>query len=54
MNDLMNQLLDQFEARLMDRTLKVMTIVNDEKRRFPMELNKSQCSESRSLHGSVD
>ena len=45
MNDLMNQLLDQFEAGLMDRTLKVMTIVTDEKRRYPMELNKSQCSE---------
>ena len=47
MNDLMNQLLDQFEAGLMDRTLKVMTIVTDETRRFPMELNKSQCSEIR-------
>ena len=45
MNDLMNQLLDQFEAGLMDRTLKVMTIVTDETRHFPMELNKSQCSE---------
>lgn len=45
MNDLMDQLLDQFEAGLMDRTLKVMTIVTDETRRFPMELNKSQCSE---------
>lgn len=45
MDDLINQLLDQFEAGLMDRTLKVMTIVTDEKRRYPMELNKSQCSE---------
>ena len=41
----MMQMLDQFEAGLMDRTLKVMTIVTDEKRRYPMELNKSQCSE---------
>lgn len=45
MNDLMIQLLDQFEAGLMDRTLKVMNVVIDEKRRYPMELNKSQCSE---------
>jgi len=45
MNDLMMQLLDQFEAGLMDRTLKVMTIITDEKKRYPMELNKSQCSE---------
>ncbi|MGT2743667.1 hypothetical protein [Streptococcus plurextorum] len=45
MNDLMNQLLDQFEAGLMDRALKVMHVVIDEKRRFPMELNKSECAE---------
>lgn len=45
MNDLMMQLLDQFEAGLMDRTLKVMTIITDDKKRYPMELNKSQCSE---------
>ena len=45
MNDLMNQLLDQFEAGLMDRTLKVMNVITDEKKRYPMELNKSQCSE---------
>jgi len=45
MDDLINQLLDQFEAGLMDRTLKVMTIVTDETRRYPMELNKSECSE---------
>ena len=36
MNDLMMQLLDQ---------LKVMNIITDEKKRYPMELNKSQCSE---------
>ena len=45
MNDLMNQMLDQFEAGLMDRTLKVLHVVTDEKRRYPMELNKSQCAE---------
>ena len=45
MNDLMIQMLDQFEAGLMDRALKVMHVVTDEKRRFPMELNKSQCAE---------
>ena len=45
MNDLMNQMLDQFEAGLMDRTLKVLHVVTDEKMRFPMELNKSQCAE---------
>jgi hypothetical protein len=45
MNDLMNQLLDQFEAGLMDRALKVMHVVTDEKRRYPLELNKSQCAE---------
>ena len=39
MNDLMNQMLDQFEAGLMDRALKVMHVVTDEKRRYPMELN---------------
>ena len=32
MNDLMNQMLDQFEAGLMDRALKVMHVVTDEKR----------------------
>ena len=41
----MMQMLDQFEAGLMDRTLKVMNIITDEKKRYPMELNKSQCSE---------
>lgn len=45
MDELMNQLLDQFQAGLMDRALKVMHVVMDEKQRFPMELNKSQCSE---------
>ena len=45
MNDLMIQMLDQFEAGLMDRALKVMHVVTDEKMRFPMELNKSQCAE---------
>ncbi|MGT2961116.1 hypothetical protein [Streptococcus caballi] len=44
MNDLMIQMLDQFEAGLMDRALKVMHVVTDEKRQFPMELNKSQCA----------
>lgn len=44
MNDLLIQMLDQFEAGLMDRTLKVMHVVTDEKYRFPLELNKSQCS----------
>lgn len=45
MNELMIQMLDQFEAGLMDRALKVMHVVTDEKMRFPMELNKSQCAE---------
>ncbi|HEP1501075.1 hypothetical protein [Streptococcus pyogenes] len=45
MNDLMIQMLDQFEAGLMDRALKVIHVVTDEKRHFPMELNKSQCAE---------
>lgn len=40
-----NQLLDEFEACLMDRALKVMRFVMDEKHRYPMELNKSECSE---------
>lgn len=31
MNDLMIQMLDQFEAGLMDRALKVMHVVMDEK-----------------------
>ncbi|RRR54278.1 DNA-binding protein [Streptococcus suis] len=39
------QMVDEFEAALMDRALKVMHVVMDEKRRYPMELNKSQCSE---------
>ena len=39
MNDLMMQMLDQFEAGLMDRTLKVMNVITDEKKRYPMELN---------------
>lgn len=45
MDELMNQVFDQFEAGLMDRMLKVMRVVIDEARRYPMELNKSQCSE---------
>ena len=44
MNDLMIQLLDQFEAGLRERAVQVMATVNDEKHRFPMELNKKQCS----------
>ena len=44
MNDLMIQLLDQFEMGLRERVVKVMATVNDEKHRFPMELNKKQCS----------
>ncbi len=44
MNDLMIQMLDQWEAGLMDRTLKVMHVLTDEKYRFPLELNKSQCA----------
>ncbi|HFI0274134.1 TPA: DNA-binding protein [Streptococcus suis] len=39
------QMVDEFESALMDRALKVMHVVMDEKRRYPMELNKSQCSE---------
>ncbi|HEL2478163.1 TPA: DNA-binding protein [Streptococcus suis] len=39
------QMVDEFESALMDRVLKVMHIVTDEKRRYPMELNKSQCAE---------
>ncbi|HEM3963985.1 TPA: DNA-binding protein [Streptococcus suis] len=39
------QMVDEFESALMDRALKVMHVVMDEKRRFPMELNKSQCAE---------
>ncbi|HEM5914746.1 TPA: DNA-binding protein [Streptococcus suis] len=39
------QMVDEFESALMDRALKVMHVVTDEKRRYPMELNKSQCSE---------
>ncbi|WP_161979858.1 DNA-binding protein [Streptococcus sp. S784/96/1] len=44
MNDLMIQMFDQWEAGLMDRALKVMHVVTDEKYRFPLELNKSQCA----------
>lgn len=32
MNDLMMQMLNQFEAGLMDRALKMMYVVADEKR----------------------
>ncbi|MGU7877478.1 DNA-binding protein [Streptococcus suis] len=39
------QMVDEFESALMDRALKVMHVVTDEKRRYPMELNKSQCAE---------
>lgn len=39
------QMVDEFESALMDRALKVMHVVTDEKMRFPMELNKSQCAE---------
>ncbi|HEL1987895.1 TPA: DNA-binding protein [Streptococcus suis] len=39
------QMVDEFESALMDRALKVMHVVTDEKRRFPMELNKSQYAE---------
>lgn len=45
MDELMNQLLDQFEAGLKDRALKVMSIMNDEKHRYPLELNKKQCAQ---------
>ncbi|MBJ6746422.1 DNA-binding protein [Streptococcus sp. 121] len=52
MDTLLNQLLDQFEAGLMDRTMKVMRIAADEKYSFPMELNKKQCA--RMLLGTDD
>ncbi|HFI0084460.1 TPA: DNA-binding protein, partial [Streptococcus suis] len=32
------QMVDEFESALMDRALKVMRVVMDEKRRYPMEL----------------
>lgn len=44
MDELVNQLLDWFEAGLRERTVRVMQSINDEKHVFPMELNKSQCA----------
>lgn len=44
MNDLMIQLLDQFEAGLRERAIQVIATINDERHRFPMELTKKQCS----------
>lgn len=52
MDDVMNQLLNQFEANLMERVMNVMRFVDDEKYRFPMELNKRQCA--RMLLGTDD
>lgn len=52
MDDVMNQLLNQFEANLMERVMNVMRFVDDEKYRFPMELNKKQCA--RMLLGTDD
>ncbi|MBJ8326490.1 DNA-binding protein [Streptococcus pacificus] len=45
MDELMDQLFDMFEEGLKAKALKVMTIVNDEKHRYPLELTKAQCSE---------
>lgn len=36
--------LDVFESALMERVLRVMHFVMDEKNGFPMELNKKQCA----------
>ncbi|MGT2716588.1 DNA-binding protein [Streptococcus respiraculi] len=44
MNELMNQLLDQFEAGLMERYLRVMKRIGDEKDQYPLELTKAKCS----------
>ncbi|WP_438838156.1 DNA-binding protein [Streptococcus pluranimalium] len=44
MDELMNQLLDQFQAGLRERMLVVVQQVSDEKLTYPLELNKKQCS----------
>lgn len=44
MDEILNQLLDQFEAGLQDRFLKIQQRVLVENNVYPMELNKSQCA----------
>ncbi|CRQ99697.1 TPA: DNA-binding protein [Streptococcus equi subsp. zooepidemicus] len=39
------QMLDEFEAGLIDRKIKVMGIINSETEAFKLELNKKQVSE---------
>ncbi|HEK9639585.1 TPA: DNA-binding protein, partial [Streptococcus equi subsp. equi] len=39
------QMLDEFEAGLIDRKIKVMGIINNETEAFKLELNKKQVSE---------
>lgn len=44
MDELMNQLLDQFQAGLEERMLRAGQRFSDEKMVFPLELNKKQAS----------
>lgn len=45
MDELMNQLLDKFQAGLMERMLLVVQHVSDEKARYPLELTKKDCAD---------
>lgn len=38
------QMLDEFEAGLIDRKIKVMQMINSETETYPLELNKKQVS----------
>lgn len=38
------QMLDEFEAGLIDRKIKVMKMINNEAEIYPLELNKKQVS----------
>lgn len=44
MDELMEKMLDQYEAGLRDRTLKVFSSLGIEIHLYPMELTKKQCS----------
>lgn len=44
MDDRLLQMLDEFEAGLTERKLKVVQAINDEKQAYPLELNKKQVS----------
>lgn len=44
MDEILNQLLDRFEAGLQDRYLKIQQKILIDNNAYPLELNKSQCA----------